>query len=297
MRVGDEINRIICETLKANPGDIRDVHILKDGMTNESFMFTAGNSRYIMRIPGVGTDSLINRENEYENYAALAKTGIDDEPLYLDPKNGYKLTKYIEGSHNCNAHDFSEVGLCMNMLRKFHSSGLKVDHEFNLFDQIEFYESLRGSYSVYDDYQETKRRVLGLKEYIDACPKQRTLCHIDSVCDNFLVGEDGIRLIDWEYAAMQDPHVDVAMFAIYAMYDRENVDRLIDLYFAEGCPVKTRIKIYCYMAVCGLLWSNWCEYKHQLGADFGTYAAGQYRYAEEYSLIAGEMMEECDASD
>lgn len=62
MRVGDEINRIICETLKANPGDIRDVHILKDGMTNESFMFTAGNSRYIMRIPGVGTDSLINRE-------------------------------------------------------------------------------------------------------------------------------------------------------------------------------------------------------------------------------------------
>lgn len=180
------------------------------------------------------------------------------------------------------------------MLRKFHSSGLKVDHEFNLFDQIEFYESLRGSYSVYDDYQETKRRVLGLKEYIDACPKQRTLCHIDAVCDNFLVGEDGIRLIDWEYAAMQDPHVDVAMFAIYAMYDRESVDRLIDLYFAEGCPVRTRIKIYCYIAVCGLLWSNWCEYKHQLGADFGTYAAGQYRYAEEYSLIAGEMMEECD---
>lgn len=92
----DEINRIICETLKAKPGDIRDVHVLKNGMTNESFMFTAGNSRYIMRIPGVGTDSLINREYEYENYAALAKTGIDDEPLYLDPKNGCKLTKYIE---------------------------------------------------------------------------------------------------------------------------------------------------------------------------------------------------------
>ncbi len=81
--------------------------------------------------------------------------------------------------------------------------------------------------------------------------KERTLCHIDAVCDNFLVGEDGIRLIDWEYAAMQDLHVDVAMFAIYAMYDRENVDRLIDAYFDGKCPDETRIKIYCYIAVCG----------------------------------------------
>lgn len=227
----------------------------------------------------------------------LRKRALTMNPLYLDPKNGYKLTKYIEGSHNCNAHDFSEVGLCMNMLRKFHSSGLKVDHEFNLFDKIEFYESLRGSYSVYDDYQETKRRVLGLKEYIDACPKQRTLCHIDSVFDNFLITEEGVRLIDWEYAAMQDPHVDIAMFAIYAMYDRAKVDRLIDLYFAKGCPVRTRIKIYCYMAVCGLIWSNWCEYKHSLDENFGEYALGQYMYAKDYSVTAAEMMEECDASD
>ena len=67
-------------------------------------------------------------------------------------------------------------------------------------------------------------------------------------------------LIDWEYAGMQDIHVDVAMFAIYAMYDRERIDWLIDRYFEGACPEKVRTKIYCYIAVCGLLWSNWCEY-------------------------------------
>ena len=60
------------------------------------------------------------------------------------------------------------------------------------------------------------------------------LCHFDAVPDNFLFvsGKDGseeIKLTDWEYAGMQDPHLDVAMFIIYAMYDRDSAEKLIDL--------------------------------------------------------------------
>ena len=54
---------------------------------------------------------------------------------------------------------------------------------------------------------------------------------IDAVPDNFLFvekeGKEEIRLIDWEYAGMQDPHVDVAMFCIYSLYNKRQVDRLI----------------------------------------------------------------------
>jgi hypothetical protein len=99
-------------------------------------------------------------------------------------------------------------------------------------------------------------------------------------------GELQVHLIDWEYAGMQDPHVDLAMFCIYALYDRTQVDRLIDLYFPEGCSTVTRIKIYCYIAACGLLWSNWCEYKRGHGVEFGAYSIAQYRYAKEYFRIA-----------
>ena len=120
---------------------------------------------------------------------------------------------------------------------------------------------------------------------------------MDAVPDNFLIykdedGSEEIRLIDWEYAGMQDVHVDIAMFVIYAMYDRTQVDNLIDLYFTEGCDRNIRQKIYCYIAVCGLLWSNWCEYKHQLGVEFGKYALKQYLYAKEYYQIWKEMEEE-----
>ena len=84
---------------------------------------------------------------------------------------------------------------------------------------------------------------------------------------------------------MQDPCVDIAMFAVYAMYDRTEIDCLIALYYPEGCGKECRLKIYCYVAACGLLWSNWCEYKRQLGVEFGEYSLRQYRYAKEYSRI------------
>lgn len=90
---------------------------------------------------------------------------------------------------------------------------------------------------------------------------------------------------------MQDPHVDIAMFAIYALYEKEQIDQLIDAYFTEGCPKIIRTKIYCYIAICGFLWSNWCEYKRILGVEFGEYSLKQYRYAKEFYRLAKERME------
>ena len=118
------------------------------------------------------------------------------------------------------------------------------------------------------------------------------LTHIDAVPDNFLFysGADGeqLQLTDWEYAGMQDPHVDIAMFCIYSLYNKRQIDRLISIYFDGECPKETRIKIYCYIAACGLLWSNWCEYKRSLGVEFGEYSLRQYRFAKEYYRIASE---------
>jgi hypothetical protein len=70
------------------------------------------------------------------------------------------------------------------------------------------------------------------------------------------------------------------------MYDREQEEKLIGFYFTEGCPNEIRVKIYCYIAACGLLCSNWCEYRSLYGAEFGVYSLMQYEYAKEYFEIA-----------
>ena len=290
--------QVICEALGAQQDEVTNITVLKKGMTNRSFLFSCKDKKYIMRIPGEGTDQLINRRQEAAVYQTIAGRKICDEIAYINPENGYKITEYLDGARVCDAEKEEDLQKCMKKLREFHGQKLKVDHSFDLFGQMEYYESLwEGTPSAYKDYEKTKAHVLQLKDYIEANAGEWVLTHIDAVPDNFLFveenGKEEIRLIDWEYAGMQDPHVDIAMFCIYSLYKKEQVDHLIDLYFEGSCDDKTRIKIYCYIAVCGLLWSNWCEYKRKLGVEFGEYSLRQYRYAKDYyKIVQQELGEE-----
>lgn len=288
-----EYINIICKSLHAEKHEIYNIESLKAGMTNRSFLFNCSGQKYIFRIPGEGTDKLINRREEYEVYQQIKDRGICDEVIYMNPDNGYKITKFIESSRNCDAYNEADVRACMRFLKEFHQLRLTVGHEFNLFNQIEYYEGLRGEHSDYYDYRTVKDHVFGLKSFIGSLDKDYCLTHIDAVPDNFILTGNDIHLIDWEYAAMQDPHVDIAMFAIYSLYDKQQTDSLIDIYFEGKCDINTRAKIYAYVAVCGLLWSNWCEYKRKLGVEFGEYSLRQYRYAKDYYKYAKELIDQC----
>lgn len=285
---------IIKESLHIEEYNISNITVLKKGMTNRSFLFNARNRTYIMRIPGEGTDELINRQEEAAVYDLIKNRNICDNIIYINPENGYKITEYIPNARVCDAFNPKDLNACMKRLREFHSLNLQVSHSFDIFEKINFYESLwNGNESVYRDYKQTKTNVFSLKKYIESQVKNVCLTHIDAIPDNFLFTVDGeIRIIDWEYAAMQDPHVDIATFCIYALYNKEEVDRLIDIYFEGNCDLATRIKIYAYISCCGLLWSNWCEYKSHLGIEFGEYSLKQYRYAKDYYRLSKKLLED-----
>lgn len=286
------------QVLSVEPEDITGITVLKKGMTNRSFLFHCRQKKYIMRIPGEGTDFLINRVQEAEVYHAIAGKGFCDDLIYINPDNGYKITEYIDGTHVCDPDNVEELRKCMEVLRSFHERKLTVDHSFDVFAQIDFYEKLwNGNPSCFRDYEKVKKNILSLRDYIEKHAEPFCLTHVDANPDNFLIstdenGNEKIQLIDWEYAGMQDPHIDLAMFCIYTGYDRKKVDRLIDIYFEGCCSAQIRTKIYCYIAVCGLLWSNWCEYKRTLGVEFGEYSLRQYRYAKEYFTMVQEIVKE-----
>lgn len=283
---------IIENILKVNKKDIHNIHTLKKGMTNRSFIFTVNNKRYIMRIPGEGTDKLIDRREEYDVYQRVKKEPYTETILYLNPDNGYKISEFLENTRNSDSNNVQDVKESMNVLRKFHSQNYQVDHTFDLWKQIDFYESLRKTASAYRDYEEIKDWVLKLKPFIEDNVTKWSLCHIDANYDNFLIDQNNnVFLIDWEYAGMQDPDLDIAMYAIYAGYTKEKIDQLINIYYENKVSKNIRYKIYAYVAVGGLLWSNWCEYKQSLGLDFGEYSLAQYRYAKEYSKLVLNYLE------
>lgn len=285
------IRSLIAGLLDVKEDEISNIEVIKKGMTNNSFTFDLTGERYIIRMPGEGTSKLINRKQEAEVYGEIEKYGLCDDLLFINSDNGIKITKFYTNARVCNSKDQKDVVKCMNQLKKFHNLRIEVKHDFDLIEQINYYESLWGDIkSAYTDYEFTKERALQLYSFIENNIEEKVLAHIDAVPDNFLFVDNKaseiVKLIDWEYSGMQDPHIDIAMFAIYSMYNKEEIDKLIDIYFDNKCSEKCRVKIYCYVSLCGLLWSNWCEYKKIFGIDFGEYADAQYKYAKDYCEIA-----------
>ena len=262
---------------------------LKQGMTNDSFIFSINNERYIFRTPGVNTEKIINRHQEYDVYQAIKDEEFVEPVVYIDKDKGYKISKFIENSHTVNPKDWNEINACLKRLKEFHRQSHRVEHYFDVFEHINYYESLMPSVSKYEDYKEIKKNIESLEPIIENLVKNWTLCHIDAVCDNFLVTENqDVYLIDFEYAAMQDPDLDVAMFIVYSLFDRQEIDQIIDIYFEHQVTPLKRYKIYSYIAIVGLLWSNWCEAKQDQELLNSSYAQQQYNYAKTFYQIVFE---------
>ena len=72
------------------------------GMTNRSYKITRNNgSQYLVRIPGEGTEELINRKDEYKSTRLACKLGFDSELLYFGD-DGTIVMKFIPNSQNVN---------------------------------------------------------------------------------------------------------------------------------------------------------------------------------------------------
>lgn len=281
----NEAMELVSAVFHVPESEITEIRCLKSGMTNKSFLFKVKDQHYICRIPGPGTELLINRKQEKAVYDVVEELGITEKIIYFDGETGYKIAEFYEGAHNGNPRDWDEMAKCMSVVRRLHHSGLAVEHSFDLRERIEFYEKLCRSHGdiLFEDYSKVHGQMTELLDQLDRMGRTKVLSHLDANGDNFLILEDGsVKLIDWEYAGMCDPLVDVAMCAIYSYYNDEETERLIRVYLEREPSDEERFSIYAHMALGGFLWSLWAVYKASLGEEFGEYTIIMYRYAKYY---------------
>ena len=306
---GSEAMQLVSRVFSVPESDIVRIKRLKAGMTNNSWLFSVHGEDYICRIPGEGTEKLIDRRAEKAVYDAIAGLDISEELVFLDEATGYKISRFYKGSRNADAKNETDLRYCMKKLRMLHESGARVSHEFDIEERIAYYEGLcvessgQSSEEItedkleraipFSDYSFIRRQKDELCAYIKGLGREKRLSHIDSVQDNFLFlpGADSsdterdidrIKLIDWEYAGMCDPLIDIGMCAIYSYMDEEKAKRLMSYYFEREPSALERSLVYAYMALGGLLWALWGVYKENLGVPFTDYTLRMYRYFKDY---------------
>lgn len=281
---------LISSILWCLPEDIVICDDAAGGMTNSSILIEVKHSKkYIVRLPGKGSKELIDREQEYRVYEFLHNLKYDEHTVFIAP-DGMKITKYITNPRNANPKNANDTQACMRVLRELHELELKPDVKyFSLIANIDKYRELAKvrSHTHLVKYDDVYYRCLQVASWIERLPRKCCLCHIDANPDNMIfAGASGIPiLIDWEYAALQDPHLDIAMWAVYCNYSIVEFNTLLCNYFGKDIDEQTRYKIYGYAALAGMLWYNWCIYKQNCGVTYGDYTNNQFEYADKYSDI------------
>ncbi len=257
------------------------------GMSNKNFKVNFDGKSYVLRVPGNGSDGMVERLNEEYNARQGCKLGVNPEIRYFDAKTGIKLADFVENAETLNSatvqrHD--NMRKIAEIYRKVHNSHIRLKNEFNIFKEIEKYDVLikKAGATMYGGWEKVRPRVMALEEYLDTLGVDLKPCHNDALYENFIKASDGtIYLIDWEYSGMNDPMADFAALFIEAGFERENEDYILGKYFDGDIPPNAREKILCYQVLWDYLWAQWTVIKEAKGDDFGTYGPDRFRRAIE----------------
>ena len=281
-----EIKECLCSLLSIKKEEIENIELI-GGMTNKNYKATINGTDYILRIPGSGTEEMINRGNEHANCAQANQLGLDARIIYLDENNGFKVAAFIKNAETLNATMAKRDDIMnetVGLMRKLHHSGIKFKNEFDVFKEIKKYDRLNQEVNGYffEKYEEIKDKVLNLETRLNTLDRECISCHNDTVPENFIRdNEDRFYLVDWEYSGNNDPMWDLAAHALECGFSPLEEELLLKKYFkAYEVEEKYKTKVLIFQICQDFLWSIWTCIKEAKGDDFGSYGIDRYNRAK-----------------
>lgn len=247
------------QALEKINSNLNIVHRFKGGMSNFTYLVEDKSTaeKFVFRYPGDGASNFVNYQNEYAALQEAYKLGLTTETIYFDVESGIKLARYVEGQNLIETKiDFAKAS---DYLKKFHSSNFRALKPYDHFGRLAEYEQLHSN--RVEQYEELKAYFTDLYE---STLKQYAIkpCHNDSQLANFILREDGeLFLVDFEYAAINDPMYDVACFG------NVNLDNALDLLSEANIDEREDplTRVYGWRLFQCLQWFNVASYKHDIG--------------------------------
>ncbi len=253
------MNKIHEKALKAIDNDLTFVERFSGGMSNFTYKVVneKTNEYFVFRYPGDGANNFVNYQTEKLALDEAYELGLTSETVYFNEQTGVKLAKYVDGDNLVG----SEINyqLVCDYMKKFHSSNFRNLVAYDHFGRLQSYEQLHSNEnSLYAN----------LKQFFTDVYEQTLAqyaikpCHNDSQLANFIVtNENSIFLVDFEYAAINDPIYDVACFGNIDLSNALDLLATFNLDDRED-PL---VRLYGWRMFQCLQWYNVASYKHEIG--------------------------------
>lgn len=235
------------------------------GLTNHTYHVTfADGGEYVVRIPGEGTEEMIVRSDEEKSTRLACELGVDAKMLYFG-KDGSKVTEYLKNAETMSAETLKDpvrIAQVADVFNVMHSCGKDTGVPFEVFDMAAGYEKIIADMNVpmFDDYADSKAKVMAIKAEIDASKEiKKVPCHNDPLCENWVVSEGKMYLIDWEYAGMNDGMWDIADVSIEANYGDEQDALLLEKYLKRTPTLADKKHFLASKLYVDFLWTLWAK--------------------------------------
>jgi len=236
------------------------------GLTNHTYHVIMNDGReYVVRIPGEGTEELIVRGDEMISTKLACRLGVDAELLYFG-EDGAKVTAYIPNAVTMSADSLKDerrIDQIARIFRIMHDCGEDTGVPFEVFDMAAGYEKIICDLQVpmFDDYHENKIKVMEIKRQIDGALGEikKVPCHNDPLCENWVVGDERMYLIDWEYAGMNDGMWDLADVSIEAGFNEEQDLLLLTKYLGKQPEITEKKHFLASKIYVDYLWTLWAK--------------------------------------
>ncbi len=244
-------------------GDWKDIQRL-GGMMNHSYKITrCDDEEYLVRIPGEGTEEMVNRLDERKSTELGCKLGIDSQ-LFFFGDDGRKVMKFIHDPQPMTDEVMRRKEVLLqaaDIFHRLHTCGVDTGVRFEVFEMAELYEKLikEGGVAFYDDYDDVKQTVMNIKAEVDKngeAPK--VPCHNDSLVANWVLDGDGkLYLIDWEFSGMNEAMWDLSCLSIEADYTEQNDNDLLDAYYGRKATIEEKKYFIAAKMYVDYLWTLW----------------------------------------
>lgn len=204
---------------------------LAGGLTNRSYIVRSAGGTYVLRLDAEHTAAFgLDRATELGILHHAARASLAPEVRFADPDSGILLYDYLPGPIWERASldrddNLVRVSALLKAVHDLPGAGITLD----ALKAAHRYEALASR------SPELRSHAARCVEIVRRMPEPADVrcCHNDVVAAN-IVGSMGRsappRLIDWEYAADNDPYYDLASLVAYHDLTVKQADRLLDAY-------------------------------------------------------------------
>jgi thiamine kinase-like enzyme len=210
---------------------------LEGGITNQNYLVTVDEERYVVRLAGKDTELLgIDREAERAAAEAAHAVGIGPEVVRFIPDLGCLVTRFIEAIPVPpeRMREPQMLARVTGALRAFHG-GHSIPSAFSPFRVVETYrdEAAARDVAIPTAYARLREAARGIESAFHRAPLSPRPCHNDLLNANFLLQDDRIFIVDYEYAGMGHLFFDLGNFSVNHDFGEEEDARLVASYFGQ----------------------------------------------------------------